>query len=196
MADEPTPEIPVPAPETPVPAPAAPTVAAPTVAAPAAPEYTAPTAAPKRKIWPFVLGGAILVFLLLVVGLVIAVLTIFGVLGGGDPKQTVVDYDKSFKNADCSLFQSTTTTAFQDQFFGEDLDCAQWVENAEALTIDGKYQYTVKVISSDVEGTTAQVVTDEVDSTSGDPVDYSLRYYLVQTNGHWLIEGIDNETAE
>lgn len=171
MADQTTPDVPVPAPEE---------------AAPA----------PKRKIWPFVLGGAIVVFLLIVVGLVVLVLTIFGVLGGGDPKATVINYDQSFKKADCALFQSTTTTDFQDQFFGETLDCDQWIENAKALTIDGKYLYTVKVLSSDVEGTSAEIVTDEVDSTSGEPVDYSLRYYLVQTDGRWLIDGIDNETSE
>ena len=172
MADEPTPETPVPT----------------TPFAAAAP---APVA--KRKIWPFVLGGAILVFVLLIVALVVAVLTIFGALGG-DPKKTVTDYDLSFKKADCALFQSTTTPEFQDGFFGETFDCASWLDNAEGLTIDGKYAYSVRVVSSEVQGSTAEVVTDEVDSTSGDPVDYSLRYYLVQTNGHWLIDGIDNET--
>jgi len=180
MADEPTPEIPVP------------TAAVP--AAPAVPfDPAAPAPVKKRKIWPFVLGGAILVFVLLIVALVVTVLTIFGALGG-DPKKTVTDYDLSFKNVDCELFQSTTTTKFQDGFFGEDFDCATWVDNAKGLTIDGEYAYSVRVVSSEVDGSTAEVITEEVDSTSGDPVDYSLRYYLVQTNGHWLIDGIDNET--
>ncbi|MCU1412026.1 MAG: hypothetical protein JWR04_2733 [Rhodoglobus sp.] len=189
MADEPTPEIPVPTPSEAAPPPPAPP-AAPTTAAF---DPAAPAPVKKRKIWPFVLGGAILVFVLLIVALVVTVLTVFGALGG-DPKKTVTDYDLSFKKADCALFQSTTTTEFQDGFFGKDFDCATWVDNAKGLTVDGEYAYSVRVVSSEVQGSTAEVVTDETDSTSGDPVDYSLRYYLVQTGGHWLIDGIDNET--
>ena len=191
MADEPTPEIPVP--NTSETAPPPPPAAPPLVPATAVFDPTAPAPVKKRKIWPFVLGGAILVFVLLIVALVVAVLTIFGALGG-DPKKTVTDYDLSFKNSDCELFQSTTTTEFQDDFFGEAFDCGTWEDNAKGLTIDGKYAYSVRVVSSEVQGSTAEVVTDEVDSTSGDPVDYSLRYHLVQSNGHWLIDGIENET--
>jgi|GEM_PF-939695 len=186
MADEPTPEIPVPTPESAAPIPTrTPEVAATTPAAPPA----------KRKIWPFVLGGAILVFVLLIAGIIVAVTAVFGALGG-DPKKTVTDYDLSFKNADCALFQRTTTDEFQQNFFGGELDCKQWEDNAKALTLDGVYQYKVEVVSSDVNGDAAEVVTNEVDSSSGAPVDYALRYFLTKSGGNWLIEGIDNETPE
>lgn len=198
-----TPAIPVPPAE-----PAAPTAVVPeasavpaATAAPAAPDaaaaYAAPPAspagAPKRKIWPFVLGGGILVLILIIVGIVFAVGAVLGALGG-DPKKTVTDYDLSFETADCELFQSTTTTEFQDNFFGEPLDCDRWVENAEALTVDGVYSYDVKVVISKTDGETAEVVTNETDSSGDEPVDYTLRYYLTKVDGHWLIGGIDNES--
>ncbi len=187
-----------------VPEPVVPAVVVPEVpaepAAPAAPvatpidgTYPAPVATPKRKVWPWVLGGGILLFVLLIAGAIIAVAAILGAFGG-DPKKAVTDYDKSFETADCELFQSTTTTEFQDSFFGEKFDCARWVENAEALTVDGVYAYDVKIVISKTNDDTAEVVTQETDTSSGDPVDYTLRYYLTKVDGHWLIDGIDNES--
>jgi len=181
-------------PESATPTPAVPDVPSAAAGVPTTEAFSAPVAAPaKRKVWPFVLGGGIVVLILLIVGIVFAVTAVLGALGG-DPKKAVTDYDLSFETADCELFQSTTTQEFQDNFFGEALDCDRWVENAKALTVDGEYQYDVKIVISKTEGDTAEVVTNETDTSSGDPVDYTLRYYLTKVDGHWLIEGIDNES--
>lgn len=189
MPDENTPES---APEVPIPAPsdAAP---APAPAPASAPDSVEPSSA--RKIWPFVVGGAALVLVLVIAAIVVVVVTIVTALGS-DPKKAVSDYDLSFKNADCALFQSTTTPEFQQAFFGGDLDCAQWEENARALTIDGVYQYEVQIVSSEIDGDSAEVVTEETDSSSGSATDYALRYYLTRSSGHWLVDDIDDETSE
>lgn len=190
MADETTPAIP----EMPA-VPAAPSVPlAPTVAIAGATDGAGAgvVITPRRKIWPFVLGGGILVFIVVVVGVVLAAGSVLGAFGG-DPKTTVVNYDLSFENADCKLFQSTTTEEFQNNFFEDGFDCAAWVDNAEALTVDGEYAYVVTVVISKANGDQAEVVTKETDSSSGDPVDYTLRYYLTKVDGRWLIDGIGNE---
>lgn len=148
--------------------------------------------APRRTIWPFVLGGGILLAVLVIGGLVLAVSAVLGVFGS-DPKKSVTDYDLSFEKVDCELFQSVTTTSFQDAFFNEPFDCSRWVDNAESLTADGEYLYDVKIVISKTDGDTAEVVTQETDRTGESPQDYTLRYYLLKTEGRWLIDGINDE---
>ena len=205
MADENTPEIPTPdaaaaptppveptvTPVDPAVAPVDPAVAP---AQPVDPAYAAPPAPKKRKVWPFLVGGGV-VLILVIVGIIVGVVALLGAFGG-DPKKTVTDYDLSFKNSDCDLFTSTTTDQFQDSFFGGDFSCDDFVENADALTVDGVYAYDVTVVISSIDGDTAEVVTNEVDSSTGEDVDFTLRYYLVKDGGNWLIDGIENETPE
>lgn len=198
----------VPAPVEPAPsaapaAPAAPVTSAPPAGAvpPTVPTYAAPPADPalappaprKRKIWPFVLGGAILVFLLALAGIVFAVLSITGALTGG-PQKTVLEYDRAFKEADCDLFLDTLSQAYEDSAFGGELDCAAWAENAKNYTIDGEYVFTVTVTGTTIENDEAQVTTHETDVSSGEPVDYDVRYYLVREGGDWVIDNIADET--
>lgn len=203
----------VPAPVEPAPsaapaAPAAPVAATPVTSAPPAgavpptvPTYAAPPADPalappaprKRKIWPFVLGGAILVFLLALTGIVFAVLSITGALTGG-PQKTVLEYDRAFKEADCDLFLDTLSQAYEDSAFGGELDCAAWADNAKNYTIDGEYVFTVTVTGTTIENDEAQVTTHETDVSSGEPVDYDVRYYLVREGGDWVIDNIADET--
>jgi len=162
-------------------------------AEPVAAETVAP-APRKRRLWPFIVGGAVVLAAILT-GLVIGVVTLLSVIGGS-PSKTVTDYDLSFQNSDCELFTSTTTEQFQKDFFGGTFDCDAFVENADALTVDGVYSYDVTVVISSVKGETAEVVTTETDTSAGDPIDFSLRYHLVNEGGRWLIESIDNETPE
>ncbi|MBN9240525.1 MAG: hypothetical protein BGO97_12510 [Micrococcales bacterium 70-64] len=187
MADEPTAPVPPPASDGPVPLPE---YAAPEV--PVAEGAPAPAPA-KRPIWPFVLGGAVLLFILAIVGVVIAVLAVFGAFGA-DPSKTVLEYDRAFETADCALFQKTLSDGYEQAAFGGELDCAAWTENAENYTTDGTYAFTVRVQSMTVDGDAAQVVTHETDTSSGSPQDYDVRYYLVKENGDWVIDDIVNET--
>ena len=148
----------------------------------------APPAPAKRRLWPFIVGGAIVLAAILT-GLVLGVI-------GGSPAKTVTDYDRSFQMSDCELFTSTTTEEFQNDFFGGDFDCAAFAKNAEDLTVDGVYSYDVTIVISSIKGDKAEVVTTETDNSTGEPIDFSLRYHLVNEGGRWLIESIDNETPE
>ena len=164
--------------------------------APEAPEApAAPAVAEARRarpLWPFVVGGGVILALVLT-GIVIGVVSLLGAFGS-DPKKAVTDYDLSFENADCDLFTGSTTQQFQDDFFGGTFDCEAFVTNADGLTVDGEYTYDVSVVISSVDGDTAEVVTNEVDTSAGDPVEFTLRYHLVKDGSRWLIDGIDNET--
>lgn len=206
MADETTPEQPAPAvpaavEPTPIPPAVTPpppadtgaTVPVPAYAAPAGDPLAAPPAPRKRPIWPFVLGGAILVFILAVVGIVLAVLAVTGAFSGG-PSKTVLEYDRAFKEADCALFLSTLSDGYEDSAFGGELDCAAWSDNAKNYTVDGEYVFTVKVTGTTVDGDEAQVTTHETDVSSGEPVEYDVRYYLVEEDGSWVIDNIADET--
>jgi hypothetical protein len=191
-AAEATPEIPaVPA----APAAAEPAIAAPVpaYAAPAVDPVAAPPAPRKRKIWPFVLGGAILVFILAVVGIVFAILTVAGAFTDG-PRETVLQYDRAFETADCDLFQKTLSQNYEDTAFGGSLDCDAWVANAKTYTVDGVYAFTVVVKSTTVDGNDAQVVTHETQAAGGAPQEFDVRYYLVKEDGSWVIDGIADET--
>ena len=148
----------------------------------------------KRRLWPFIVGGAVVLAAVLT-GLVVGVVTLLSVVGGS-PAKTVTDYDLSFQKSDCDLFTSTTTKQFQNDFFGGTFDCEAFEENAGTLTIEGVYSYDVSVVISSTKGDTAEVVTTETDNSTGDPVDFTLRYHLVNEGGRWLIEAIDNETPE
>ena len=163
-----------------------------------APETAEPAevqpAAKKRRLWPYIVGGAV-VLALVVTGAVLGALALLATLGG-DPAKTVTDYDLSFKNSDCDLFTSTTTEQFQNDFFGGEFDCDAFVKNADALTIEGEYSYDVTVVISSVDGDTAEVVTNEADTSTGESVDFTLRYRLVHEGGRWLVDAIDNETPE
>lgn len=186
MADETTPE------PTPIPEPVVPAPAEPVVTSPVAP----PAPAAKRKIWPFILAGGIVLFLLVVTGIIFAVLAILGALGGS-PKDTVLNYDKAYETADCKLYQSTLTQAYKDDVLGgKDFDCKSWAENAKTFTVDGEYVFQVDIVISKVDGDEAQFVTHETDSSEGDPYEYTVRYYLEKDNGKWLIDDIVDETPQ
>ena len=159
---------------------------------PPAPAYAAVPAPRKRRIWPFVLGGGILVFLAVVITVAVIIVNLVTAV---TPAKTVLNFDRAFEQADCELLLDSTTDAFQDSFFGGEVDCAAWVENAQALTVDGEYQYIVEVNGETISGDTAEVTTVETDSTSGDPVVYELVYHLVK-DGSWRIDTIDDVSPQ
>lgn len=185
MADEPIAPVPPPASDAPVPVPE--------YVAPALPVVEGAPLPAKRPLWPWVLGGAVLLFILAIVGVVIAVMAVFGAFGA-DPSKTVLEYDRAFETADCDLFQKTLSAGYEESAFGGDLDCAAWTENAKTYTTDGTYAFTVRVQSTTVDGEQAQVVTHETDVSSGSAQEFDVRYYLVKESGTWVIDDIVNET--
>ncbi|MEO8095563.1 MAG: hypothetical protein ABI632_11615, partial [Pseudolysinimonas sp.] len=180
-----------------IPVPPAPVDAAtPAIPAPpadgSAPVY-APPAPTRRRVWPWVLGGGIVLLILLIVGVSALVGTVLGVVSGASqPSATVIAFDKSYKDADCKLFKSTTTEAFRNTFFDNGFSCDQWVDVANGLHDDGVYNYTVDVHATKVNGNTADVTTTEKDTTPGSEEKYELDYTLVKSNGSWVIDGITN----
>ncbi|CAN5308917.1 hypothetical protein BH11ACT4_BH11ACT4_11330 [soil metagenome] len=157
----------------------------------AAEPAAAPAAPAKRKIWPFILAGGLLLLVLLIVGVSVLVGTIIGTLvNGSSPSATVLAFDKSFKETDCTLFQKTTTSDFQSTYFDQEFTCDQWNSIATSLHDNGVYNYTVVVHDTKVSGDTADVTTTEKDTTPGGEQTYELDYRLVKTGGSWVIDGI------
>ena len=113
---------------------------------------------------------------------------------GAQHRAILLEYDRAFKEADCALFLSTLSDGYEDSAFGGELDCAAWSDNAKNYTVDGEYVFTVKVTGTTVDGDEAQVTTHETDVSSGEPVEYDVRYYLVEEDGSWVIDNIADET--
>jgi hypothetical protein len=167
--------------------------AAPEVVAASAPTEPFPAVPSKRKIWPFVLGGGVLLLILIVVGISLAVGALLSSTNGaGSPAATVIAFDDSFKRTDCALFQSTTTTDFQNGYFTDGFTCDEWEPIATGLHDNGVYHYTVVVNSTKISGDTADVTTSEKDTTPNDETSYELDYHLVKGANGWLIDGITN----
>jgi hypothetical protein len=174
--------------------PVAPTGVTEPVVAPAGADYAAVAAVPgKRRIWPFVLGGAVLLLILIIVGVSLAIGAILNAVGdSSSPSATVIAFDDSFKRTDCTLFQSTTTPGFQASYFDEGFSCDQWEPIAEGLHDNGVYHYTVVVNDTKINGNSADVTTSEKDTTPGAEESYELDYRLLKSNGGWLIDSITN----
>ncbi len=186
MTDAPTP-VPsesTPAPVDPVRPPVAPDFPAPTIQQPQIP-------ARKRRLWPWFLAGGILLFVVLVVVAVIAIASaVFGTLA--TPARTVTEFDRSFAESDCELFQATTTPEYQEAFMGGPLDCEEWTLVAESYQLDGVYQYEVTVDGVSISNDRAEVSTSEIFTADEPPEVSKFTYMLVRVDGVWLIERIDN----
>ena len=203
QATPPVPPVEDPVPPVPTP-PAAAAQAAPSVpGADAAPATVPPAAAPtapapvpvpgKRRIWPFILGGAVVLLILIVVGVTVLVGSILGTVGSASgPGATVIAFDKAYADVNCAEFQSATTPAFQGTYFAKGFSCDQWNPIATGLHDNGKYDYTVVINDTKVSGATADVTTTERDTTPGSEQDYALIYHLVKSGNAWLIDGIGN----
>ncbi len=172
--------------------------AAPEVVAASTPSASTPTAPypvgpAKRKIWPFILGGGVLLLILIIVGVSLAVGALLSSTNGASsPAATVIAFDDSFKRTDCALFQATTTTDFQNGYFTDGFTCDEWEPIATGLHDNGVYHYTVVVNSTKISGDTADVTTSEKDTTPDDEQSYELDYRLVKGDNGWLIDSITN----
>jgi hypothetical protein len=157
-----------------------------------APGYYAPVP-PRRPVWPWIVGGAALL-LLMIVGLVVAV-TVFAsgltgaTTGAGSPASVVSSYDRAWETVDCDLYEQITTSAAREQ--NGHSDCADFESDAQDF-IDGTDNYLVTVTSSRVDGSTAEVRTDErYDDEDGGSgfVDHYL-YTLIRSGSRWIIDGV------
>ena len=153
----------------------------------AAPAYGAPPAyagaapgapARRRPVWPWIVGAAALVVL------VLGGLGTWWLLGGRNsasgPQQAVLDYDAAWDNGDCDKLMSVTTQEYRDVALGTDEPCS---------VLGGPQpQYQIDFISTDISGDQATVRDRERWSEQGDSYDEIVVYKLVQQDGHWLID--------
>jgi hypothetical protein len=153
-----------------------------------------PTAARKRRVWPWVLGG-VLVFLGILAGLIFAIVSL-ATAQTGNPAATVLTYDRAYKEVDCELYESVTTAHFRDDASEDGYDCDEWTDIAASYTTGGIYYYKVKVKSVNVVFSTATVVTDEIDNSTETTAYYDFKYSLTKPNGKWVISAIDDITPE
>lgn len=164
------------------------------------PQPPAPQAPRRVPVWPFILGGAVL--LLIVLG-VIAAIAIPAYLRAQEEAQlaadekaaeeTVLAFDAAYEDADCDDFEAVTDEDFRDEWsdrnFDEDYDCDAWEDAAEELSEDGDYLYSVDVDEVEVRGDRATVTTTE---SFDDGEQYEYEYKLErQDDGVWLVTAYD-----
>ena len=160
--------------------------------APQAAPYAPPVAAKKRPIWPWLVGGGALLFVL-VVGVIVAII-VFTVVHEASQKSavqaTVLTFDQSFRDADCDELESVTNDDVRDAVLGSNYTCDDFEELADSFTVDGEYDYAVHILRSSVSGDSATVHTTE-DSGDGDSGDYE--YTLQLKHGDWIITNFEEE---
>jgi hypothetical protein len=157
-------------------------------AEPAVPPLAQPLVPPpaKRSKLPWIIGGAALA-LLVIVGVVIAVV-VSSILGAvRAPQEVIGQYDKAFDEADCELYFSITTEAYQESF---EPTC-EGFESVAQNFLESYSDYKVIVTDTSVSGDTATVATTETFILDGEPGTDEYTYHLVKSGNTWLIDQLD-----
>jgi type II secretory pathway pseudopilin PulG len=156
-----------------------------------------PATHPKRPVWPWLLACA-----LLMVGVIIIFVASFAVSAvlasvadarsAREAEGTVLALDAAYQNADCAAFQSVVDDALADTMVGGAFDCDTWIAQAESLSVDGKYNYTVDVTSATAQGDRATVSTTEsTNDANGQTLSTRYRYMLERSGRDWVIVSYD-----
>jgi hypothetical protein len=159
----------------------------PAVTPPAEPAGAASVPPPARRSkLPWIIGGAA-VALLVIVGVVVAIV-VSSVLGAvRAPQEVVGQYDKAFDEADCELYFSITTEAYQESF---EPTC-EGFESVAQNFLESYSDYKVTVTNTSVSGDTATVETTETFILDGEPGTDEYIYHLVKSGNAWLIDQLD-----
>lgn len=166
-----------------VPSPIVPSTAESAVPPPAQPVVPAPA---RRSKLPWIIGGAALA-LLVIVGVVVAVL-VSSVIGAvRAPQEVIGQYDKAFDDADCELYFSITTEAYQESF---EPTC-EGFESVAQNFLESYSDYKVTVTNTSVSGDTATVETTETFILDGEPGTDEYIYRLVKSGNTWLIDQLE-----
>jgi hypothetical protein len=145
----------------------------------------------KRLPWPVIVVAAVVVTLLIIVGSVYGIVAL-ATTPQGDPAATVLKYDRAYRDVDCELYESVTTSAFRDDSSDSGYNCAEWMDIAASYTIGGVYEYTVTVKSTRALFSSATVFTSEADDSGDSPATYEFQYTLNRPGDHWLISSVDD----
>lgn len=144
-------------------------------------------ARPKRRVLPWIIGGAVL--LVLVAAALVTWFVVLPLVNGGSsdgPRETVLAYDEAYDEADCALYQSVTTTAFQEALAPT---CADFEAAAQSF-LESYEEYDVAVDEVDVAGDTATVTTTESWMLDGESSSQEYVYTLVRDGGSWRIDDL------
>lgn len=154
-------------------------------------EHYAPaaTAVKKRKIWPFVVGGAALLLVLIIVAVVVIVNVVGSATAG--PAQAVRDYNTAWWEADCEGYEATTAESFRAAFSDDDgnpYSCETFEAQAHVY-YDGSTALRIVVTDTSVSGDTATVDAVET-GTSADGTEFEndWTYELEKVGGDWVID--------
>lgn len=148
----------------------------------------------KRRVWPWVLGGGIVLFLALVaIGVVVLVNVLVGAVGGSEAqaRQTVLDFDRAFEDSDCALFERVTSSSVRDTIYDGAYDCATFEDNAASFRVDGEYRYEVEITSVEAQGDDATVTTTETDGAADEPEPFDFVYTLERSDDGWVITTLE-----
>lgn len=149
-------------------------------------------------IWPWVLGGSLLVSLLAVaVGIASFAISAIGSaradsVAAALVKQKVLDLDAAYEDADCDAFEAVVDEELRDLIVDGAYDCELWADGALSLRDDGEYTYEVEVLDAEVHNRVATVSTRESwqDVVTGTQV-REFTYVLEQSGDDWIIVAYD-----
>jgi len=130
----------------------------------------------------WIVGGAVLA--LLVAGAAVVVVTMVAAARG--PQDAVMALDRAFDEADCDLYLSITTPAYQESYVA---DCEQFEFTAQEFS-DNYSDYSVAVTSSSIDDDSAVVDTTETYVFDGEQRSDDFRYSLVRVDDAWLIDSV------
>jgi hypothetical protein len=158
---------------------------------PAATDGDGVVATQVKRRWPWIVGAAVAVLLI-----VAGILTAFAVrnaIDSADATTQVLRFDVAYRDTDCSLFESVTTSELRDALLGEPYDCSAWQSVAETLTVDGTYTYDMTVTGTQVNGDSATVSTSETFiGFDGSKQTVAFDYDLTRTDSGWVITDYAN----
>lgn len=130
-----------------------------------------------RRLWPWVLGGAAVLFALFCMTLA-AVLVLFFVLRS-TPEDAVQAYETAIRENDCTAFQEVTLEEFRQAHDVE--DCAAFT----ALPAPGEYHLTVEDVEKE-EGVAKVTLTQTWEQDSV-PYTAPAMMILVVESGTWKV---------
>lgn len=144
----------------------------------------APQGAPRKRVWPWVLGigGGLL---LVLIGLAVwGAVAFFGVVSG--PVDVVNDFEDALETTDCAAMKLTVSTGFLDSSgWG---DCAVFTEDAVYLTPSSFDANNSSIVNG------SATVTADIRFTD-DTASYIGTYTLVKEDGDWKVDGFNLDAS-
>jgi hypothetical protein len=156
-----------------------------------APGVATPLGAPKARwtppLWLKIAGPVVLVGIIALVAW--GVVNVVGSASSG-PQAAVRAYNEAWWESDCAAYEATTTEAFRASF-SDDAGLGYTCENFEAqadLYYSGATGMAIRIVSSDVTGSSATVKAYETGQDANGPWENDWDYDLVLVDGVWLID--------